>query len=74
MIQRPSGDKNSKEQGPHAMNRENQPLVTDEPVEFEKYLVEVQDFRKITDHFRGIQRIHHKLTKKSRSMQHHVTD
>jgi hypothetical protein len=36
MIQLPSGDKNNKEQGPRAMNRENQPLVTNEPVEFEK--------------------------------------
>ena len=32
---------------------ENRQLVTDEPVEFEKYLVEVQDCRKITNHFRG---------------------
>jgi hypothetical protein len=33
----------------------NQPLVTDEPVEFEEKLVEVQDFRgNITDRFRGI--------------------
>ena len=29
-------------------------LVTDEPVEFEKLPVEVQDCRKITDHYRGI--------------------
>ena len=29
------------------MNRENQPLATNEPGEFEKYLVEVQDFVKI---------------------------
>jgi hypothetical protein len=29
------------------MNRENQPLVADE-------LVEVQDFRKLSDHFGGI--------------------
>ena len=33
---------------------ENQQLVTNEPVEFEKLLVEVDDRRKITDHFRGI--------------------
>ena len=33
------------------MNRENQPLVTDEPVEFETQ-VEVQDFKKTTDHSR----------------------
>ena len=35
---------------------ENRQLVTDEPVEFEKKPVEVQDYycRKIPDHFRGI--------------------
>ena len=32
-------------------------LVTDEPVEFEKNPVEVQDFRKFTDRFRGIYRM-----------------
>ena len=36
------------------MNGENRPLVTGEPVEFEKSQVEVQDFRKITHHFRGM--------------------
>jgi hypothetical protein len=36
---------------------ENQQSVTDEPVEFEKQqLVEVGDFTRITDHFRGIYR------------------
>ena len=38
-------------------DRENRRLVTDEPVEFEKYPVDVQDGRRITDHFRGICRI-----------------
>ena len=33
---------------------ENPQLVTDEAVEFEKYLVEVEDCKKITDHLRGI--------------------
>ena len=33
---------------------ENQQLVTDEPVEFEKSLVEVEDYRKFTDHSREI--------------------
>ena len=35
---------------------ENRQLVTDEPVEFEEeaVAVEVQDCRRITDHFRGI--------------------
>jgi hypothetical protein len=36
------------------MNGENRLLVIDEPVEFEKYLVEVEDFSKITDDFRRI--------------------
>ena len=36
----------------------NRRLGTDEPVEFEKLPVEVQDCRKITDHFRGICRIY----------------
>ena len=36
--------------------------------EFEKYLVEVQDFRKITDHFNGSWRIHLELIKKNRKM------
>ena len=36
------------------MSGENQQLVTDKPVEFDKYPVEVQDFRRITDQdFRG---------------------
>ena len=39
------------------MIRENRQLFTDEPAEFEKEPVEVQDCRKITDHFRGIYRI-----------------
>ena len=37
---------------------ENRQLVTGEPVEFEKYPVEIQDCRKINDHFRGIYRIY----------------
>ena len=32
------------------MNKENWPLVTDEQVEFEKYPVEVHEFKKIIDH------------------------
>jgi hypothetical protein len=34
----------------------NRRLITDEPVKFEKSPVEVGDFRRITDHFRGIYR------------------
>ena len=35
---------------------ENRQLVTDDPVEFEKYPVEVEDGRKITNFFGGIYR------------------
>ena len=34
--------------------RRTDSLVTDEAVEFEKQPVEVQDCRRIADHFRGI--------------------
>jgi hypothetical protein len=37
---------------------ENRQLVTDEPVEFEKLPVEVQDCRKITGRFKGIYRLY----------------
>ena len=47
---------------------ENQQLVTDEPVEFEKWPVEVKDCRKITDHFRGNYRIYPNLLKENRRM------
>ena len=51
------------------MVRENRQLVTDEPVEFEKQPVEVQDCMKITRHFRGIYRIYHpNLIKDNRRM------
>ena len=39
-----------------AVIRDNRWLVADEPVEFEKQPVEVQDCRKITNHCRGIYR------------------
>ena len=35
-----------------------QRLVTDEAVEFQKSLVEVRNFRRITDHLRGLYRIY----------------
>jgi hypothetical protein len=47
---------------------ENWQLVTDEPVEFEKIPVEVQDCRKITNHFRGIYGIYPDLIKENRRM------
>ena len=43
-------------------------LVTPKLGEFEKQPVEVQDFRKITDHSRGIYRIHLKWMKANRKM------
>ena len=48
------------------MNEENRLLLINEQVEFEKQAVEVQDYRKITDPFRGIFRIYHKLIQKNR--------
>ena len=44
-------------------DRETRQLVTDEPVEFQKQLVEVQDCRRIIDHFRGVYRIYPDLIK-----------
>ena len=46
----------------------NRQLVTDEPVELEKSPVEVQDCKKITNHFRGIHRIYPDLMKDNRRM------
>ena len=47
---------------------ENRQLVTDEPVEFEEYPVDVQDCKKITDNFRGIYRIYPNLMKETRGI------
>lgn len=52
------------------MNGENQLLVKDQPVEFDKQPVGVQGFEKITDHFRGIYRIYLDLTMKTDRCQH----
>ena len=49
-----------------AMIGESRQLVTDAPSDFEKEPVEVQDWRKCTDHFRGILRIYPSLIKKIR--------
>jgi hypothetical protein len=46
----------------------NRQLVIDEPVEFEKQPVEVQDCRKIIDHLRGIYRIYPNLMKENQRM------
>ena len=50
------------------MSGENRRLVADEPVEFEKELVGVQDFKRITYHFRGIYKIYLKQRKQNRKM------
>ena len=42
-------------------NGDNRLIVTDEPVEFEKLPVEVQDVKKTTGHFRGIYTKFHKI-------------
>ena len=44
------------------MKGEIQPLVTNGPVDFEKY--RVQDFRQIADHFRGIYGLYLALMKR----------
>ena len=43
-------------------------LVANEPVEFEKELVEIQDCRKITDHCGGTYRVYPNLIKENRRM------
>ena len=43
-------------------------LVTDEPVEFQKLLVEDWDFRRITDHFRGICEVYFNWIQTNRKM------
>ena len=48
------------------MTGENWQIVTNEPVEFEKQPVEVQDIRKITDHSRGIYKIYSNMIKETR--------
>ena len=51
------------------MSGKNRWLVTDEPVEFEIKPFEVGDFRRITDHFRGIyRRIYSKGMKQNQKM------
>ena len=49
------------------MSGENRLLVADEPVEIETQPVEVQDFKKITDHFRGLYGIYRKSIKEEPS-------
>ena len=47
---------------------ENRQLVADEPVEFVKQRVEVQNCRKITNHSKGIYRTYPNLIKENRRM------
>ena len=44
-----------------SMIGEDWQLVTDEPVEFEKLPAEVQDFKKLTDQFRGNYKVYPNL-------------
>ena len=43
-------------------------VVTNEPIEVGKSPVEVEDFRKKTEHFRGINRIYLKVMKKTQKV------
>jgi hypothetical protein len=49
---------------------DNWQLVMDEPVEFEKWPVEVRDCKKISYHFRGTYGIYPNLKKKIEGCQH----
>ena len=49
-----------------SMNRENRPPVTYGLVEFEKWLVKIEDFKKITNRFRGINGIYFNSIKEIR--------
>jgi hypothetical protein len=51
------------------MNKENWPLVTDEPVEFEKSPVKVQALRKFSNRFRGTYRTYMPRIHKRKSNQ-----
>ena len=55
-------------------NGESRPLITDEPDEFQKQPVEVQDFRKISDCFRGTQKniSHFFLFDNIKKLDHHM--
>ena len=50
------------------MNMEIRPLVIEGPLKFDKWPVEVQDFKKIVHHFIGIHRIYPNFIKKNRKM------
>ena len=48
-------------------------VVTDEPVEFKKQLVQIQDFRKIIDRSKRIYEIFFNLTSKKTKRREHAT-
>ena len=52
------------------MNEKNQPLVTNEPLKFE--MDEFQDFKKITDQYRGIYIVILILMKKNQKITHNI--
>ena len=52
------------------MSRKNRRLVIDEPVEFEKYSVEVGDCRKITNHLEDLYNIPQMELSKTGRCQH----
>ena len=54
------------------MNMENCELVADEPVQFQKWPVEVQDYRNFTDLFRKIYRTYLKLIIQNPEDDHNV--
>jgi hypothetical protein len=54
------------------MNMYNQLLDTMEAVEFEKQLVEVQDFMKFTDHFGGICRTYLNFVEEKLKEEHNM--
>ena len=53
------------------MHKENQQLLTDEPVAFEKQPLEIQDFRRISDRSMGICEIFLNPMKKNHKMPTH---
>ena len=49
----------------------NCPLVTDDPVEFEKYLLDIQDVKNFTNRSRGIYGTYLELIQKNRKITTH---
>jgi hypothetical protein len=53
-----------------AMSKETWRLFADDQGEIEKQLVQVEDLKKIDDHFRGIYRTYLNLWRKTKRYQH----